>query len=481
MSKLLSNFAVNFNRIKQFEVDKSIKLRPSQKRTLKDLYKYLMYAGKGDLNGYIQMPTGSGKTFIIGLITMLLSTPEINSKSESKKNDKTNFKTLILVHNSSALRQEKERLLDMGLFKESDIGIVGDGSDKQDRKITISTFQSLKKHQDQKYDLIQLDEAHKELGYHTQKNLTKLTNIEKDLQGFSTDKTFIIGLTATPILSRKEVSDYYENKISKTSYSESVKEGTVVPFKFHHADGYFTKEDVNKKDITLEEEIKLLDRNKAYVNLLTKFTELKETSVSKPYPLVFCATIDECDKFQDVAKTHGYKVAIIHSESDVEIKEAELKMKNDEVDIVVSVGKLTEGYDNKLIDTIIIARASNSPAILQQMAGRGSRTNKLGKKFCNIIEINWLDRDYEYYKNFGPGSNGNDSKNTDDKLRLQIGGSRKPMTVAEAFYIDGDEDFGVVAENASNFKVEDIADFRFNYKKILSLKDIELNNWKLKH
>jgi len=74
----------------------------------------------------------------------------------------------------------------------------------------------------------------------------------------------------------------------------------------------------------------------------------------------------------------------LHSEMKMAEREAVLDWFRDEGGVLVSVGSLTEGWDEPLCDCVVIARPTLSVALYIQMIGRGLR---LGTKDCLVLDM----------------------------------------------------------------------------------------------
>lgn len=86
--------------------------------------------------------------------------------------------------------------------------------------------------------------------------------------------------------------------------------------------------------------------------------------------IIYCASINHAEMTADELRGHGFTCCVVHSRSDP----GELgKFQGGPVNICVSVGILTKGFDYDLIDLVVIYRKTNSLPLYLQMCGRGSR------------------------------------------------------------------------------------------------------------
>ena len=343
-----------------------------------------------NLTGYFVQPTGAGKTVLFGLLVKALQ-----------------MQTMILVPKTNLLMQTKDELVKMLGIAEEDIGIVGEGYSEHDRPITISTYQShlanysgkQKWYRDKlaKLEVLICDEAHKALGDATQKSLKLEEEVETEVLS-KADKQFgktvlKLAFTATPKLAAKSVQIVFgKTEIARETYANLVRSGVLVPFRMFHTEGrILVGEDYEEgHEMTLDEEAKVLARERTYQKLLDMYAELHTSTQEKLRTAVFCSSISECDKFMELAQNeYGLKCIRVTSKDDKEaLKRAEQGLMDGTYDMVVTVDKLTEGWNFPPLNTVINARATNSPARLLQGCGRAGRTFN-GKRWANIFETNW--------------------------------------------------------------------------------------------
>lgn len=346
-------------------------------------------------------------------------------------------KTVIFVPRTNLLSQTVDQLTKIVGIPGDQIGIVGGGKNDigKNKKILVVTYQGhiSKMKSSEAYrreigecELVICDEAHRSLGEMTQKHLKRseeedkevfgefddrMTTAEenaentvlKDLKKYVPKEALTLGFTATPKLEKKDVSDTFKNLIASETHNDMVKAGILVRYKFVHTKGELDWESMQHK-LTEEEEAEMLQEKGAYTKLLTAFKktqkEIQKSEKRRLRPVAFCVNIKACDDFVIAAENIGLKCRIVTSREaskagknvDI-IKEAEEALlkggrRKGGIDIIVSVDKLTEGWDFPRADAAIIARASQSPARVIQGAGRTARSYP-GKEYSIIFETNW--------------------------------------------------------------------------------------------
>jgi len=250
--------------------------------------------------------------------------------------------------------------------------------------------------------------------------------------------------------------------------------------------------------ITHRQEAKILAREDIYRRVVEALIRIRKEVREQLLPLAFCSTIRECDKFQEVAQQVGLTCEVVtgrecrkDSGSDL-IQQAQRRLLNGEIDLIASVDKLQVGWDFPPLNTILQLRATLSPAILAQEAGRASR-NHPDKTNAYIIEPRWRrnrpsfqevtrkgkkirredlhlphsDEDEEQcededaapfywettieekktgkkHRPKGPTTPG--SQNEEDMEIRRLKFHKTPLTLAEAFHILGEQDVDAVCE-----------------------------------
>jgi len=97
--------------------------------------------------------------------------------------------------------------------------------------------------------------------------------------------------------------------------------------------------------------------------------------------MIYTSSIEMCER---VAARFSGRVSVVHSKK----KDAGEQLREFEggvVDICVSVGSLTKGYDYPTLDFIVLYRATTSLALYLQMIGRGGRVAE-GKESFTVLD-----------------------------------------------------------------------------------------------
>lgn len=183
-----------------------------------------------------------------------------------------------------------------------------------------------------------------------------------------------LGFTATPAYRwAKHLPELYNSIVTGLQIEELVQLGRLTPYRHigrKRIDGSALQKGSNGEYTEASQE-RAFGTSMVYDGL---HEDLKV--IQYKCAIIYVASIEQCEKVYANLVNQGYNCAIFHSK--VVDQEAELhKYHNDtSCKIMVSVAALTKGYDNPLIDLIILLRATTSLPLYLQMIGRGGRTLK---------------------------------------------------------------------------------------------------------
>ena len=427
--KFLANIVLNLPLLEAASID----LRPNQSNAIQSLIDHLTGSFE---SGYFQQPTGAGKTVLMGAISRLLG-----------------VKTLILVPKVNLVDQTKDELVERLGFSAEDIGMIYQGVCETGRQVTISTYQShISRYGNLPEDYVDIeliicDEAHKSLGDRTQDAIdgvstwegNDLTEKEEDFEAefmrasenFISGQALVLAFTATPELRQKSVRDKFGKCIAKVTYAELIKTGILKQIKLIQIASEIDEDDL-PSSMTEDEEVKILERVHVYDRLLDEYEEFVTGNMSDEVlnTGVFCANIHECEVFERKAAERGYRSIIVTSRIGANrLQEAEEKLQKGDINFIITVEKLSEGWNFPALNAVMLARATESPVRILQPIGRGMRSF-IGQKFCYVFEMTWSVR--RSGGNGGSGVSTSTKASTDDEIHLGRK-TMKALTIAQAF------------------------------------------------
>jgi len=311
-----------------------------------------------------QLPTGGGKTVIFS---------ELAKRFLEQKGKKV----LILTHRLELLRQTSKMLDEFGIKNKVINSEVKQLDDQGDYQCFIAMVETLHNRlQDDVFKvenigLVVVDEAH----YNSFRKLFVFF-----------EKCFILGVTATPLSSNIKLPMYeiYQDLILGSPIHELVERGFLAKAVTYIYDVHLGTLKIGMNgDYT----VKSSDELYSSVAMQTKLLKAYEEKAKGTKTLIFNNGIDTSKSVYYSFKDAGYEIRHLDNTHTRKQREEILTwFKETPNAIVSSVSILTTGFDEPTIQTIILNRATKSPALYYQMIGRGSRVIP-GKNTFDIIDM----------------------------------------------------------------------------------------------
>ncbi|MDD2656564.1 MAG: DEAD/DEAH box helicase [Patescibacteria group bacterium] len=355
-------------------------LREHQMTTFEKLRDFLE---KGSTSGYIELPTGIGKTVIFIEFLRVLDVPSI-----------------IVVPTKDLVKQTKKRLKQFA--KNLDVGAVYDKAKEYGSKVLVTTYDSLPKLlEHEKFDLDDLglailDEAHESL---SEKRSEVVERLKK--------KSVVIGFTATSEYSEtKNVGKLLGEKIHEMSVQEAIESSALAPCSAMVAT---TKIDISNVTIKsngeydeeeLSKAINIEARNKAV-------TEMSIKTFANKQKILFCGSVDHCKELADSLNKAGEVAEVVVGETQDKVEEKYQKMG--------FKGGWKEAYEEGVIKNVLsvdlIIRGTDLPsaevcmnvsptASLVKATQRGGRVTRLDpnnpNKHAIVVDFVDLGEDGKY-------------------------------------------------------------------------------------
>ncbi len=326
-------------------------------------------------NPVIAIPTGGGKTVILG--RFIYKFLEKNPLS----------RVLVLSHTKEILFQDWSTIKQF--FPGIPIGLYSAGlKSKTVDKITVAGIQSAYKHPElfNDFDLVVVDEAHLISNKGSSMYRTFLDTL---------DKPKVCGMSATVF--RKGTGYIYEgedslfNKLSYDltsveNFNRLIDEGYLCPLISKRAELELdsTKVKTTAGDYNLKQLSQKCDREEITEQAVSEAIRIGKHNYKSW--LVFAIDISHADHITEKFIAAGYKTRALHSKTNKDREEIIQQFKNKEIQILVSVGMITTGFDAPNIDLIVMLRPTKSPVLHIQMLGRGLRILE-GKEHCLVLDF----------------------------------------------------------------------------------------------
>lgn len=370
-----------------------IKLRPYQERT-KQRVKDFLYESPYK-RGLVVAPTGSGKALVTSIISQ-----------------STDERCLVVQPSSELLNQNLEKAhifgLDPSVFSAS-------AGKKEISKLTYATPLSIVNYPElfKDFNTIIIDEAHE--------------NMSKALKGGKVDKKSkfiefiehinpkkVIGLTATPIqltqsragaelkmINRSMRSYWYQSDIFDVTQIQEIckKYWAELIYKPISSSNKGLKLNSTGNDFTNESIIKNYSLNNNNNRILEQYEDLSLNGSKST--LTFVPTVNEGQILKTLNKDFEFISAKTPDKERIAIVKA---FKRGEIPNLINCETLSTGFDFPELDSIILARETNSFALYSQLIGRVVRPivmpdGSIFKKKGTIVDLTGN------YKRFGSVEN----------------------------------------------------------------------------
>lgn len=310
----------------------------------------------------IQVPTGGGKTVIAYHIAMELIV-------------KHNQQILFVVPQENLMHQTYAQ------FKNSSPHVIH-SSNNEDKKIKeysfkeypllISTIQTAYKRININPDVIIIDEVHFGFDGIMINMLIRNKNVR------------VIGLSATPYDKNGRQLIGFDVIIDKYDIRYMIDNKYLVPLKTYKRTKVNLKSvktnqygDFNEKDLD-----KVVCNNTTIMEIVSTTKEFVENSFKT---IVFAVSTQHADLLSQAYKNVGFSSKSIHFKSEEKDAEVIEEFKRGYIKVLVSVSKLTTGFDVPETDTAIIARPTKSQNLYKQMVGRVLRLSENTDKTHAIL------------------------------------------------------------------------------------------------
>ena len=360
-------------------IDENPQIREPQKEGYQRLYDYFK---SGEKNAVIQIPVGCGKSGLASLIPfgiakgrVLVIAPNLTIKDGL-------FETFDITNRQKCFWRKRDVLKDEDMTAGPlactlDVGNISVCEQchvviTNVHQLATNTDKWLSKFSDDFFDLIIIDEAHHSAAESWKKVLTKFSNAK------------VVNMTATPFRSDKQeiegelVYRYPFKRATMNGYVKRVKAWYVAPSELT-----FTAKG-ETKTYTLDQVLEIKEKdwfsrgialsevcNESIVNnSLEKLEELRQTGTHHQLIAVACS-VDHARSIRSMYSARGYNADVIYSQMDEDKKEAVIrKLKNGELDCIVQVQMLGEGFDHQKLSVAAIFRPFRTLGPYIQFVGR---------------------------------------------------------------------------------------------------------------
>ncbi|NKB19679.1 MAG: DEAD/DEAH box helicase [Alphaproteobacteria bacterium] len=327
----------------------------------------------------LKAPTGAGKT--------VLASELIKRFYEGKK-------IIVLCHRLVLLEQLEGALRDDHNVRKLTVSDTGPAFDGYD--ILLSTSMRAKDvlaDAIPKADLIIVDEAHR-----VSPNGKGYKRILDDFTEHGKDEAQFVGLTASPERrtgdQRDQLNLAFDAIIDCAKFENLIEEGVLVNpvYRTHFVhDLDLSGIDISSGDFPVAKLAPAIVKSSMIDYAMTSYLQERESVSPRPISAWFCADISVAEETLFRIRQVDVSAEIVTAKTPIKERMKLLKAhENGEVEAMVSVGVLAEGWDNPHCNIIVHLRPTLSKVLWGQSVGRGLRSAP-DKEKCVIIDVssNW--------------------------------------------------------------------------------------------
>ena len=332
----------------------------------------------------LKAPTGAGKTVLAS---------EIINRFYSNK------KVVVLCHRIVLLEQLEKGLSNNHKVKK--LGLSEEGKPFDTYDVLISTnlrsrnflIKAIKD-----CDLLIIDEAHR-----VSPNGQAYKELLDQFDEFSRSESKLLGLTASPERRTGDQKDQlglaFDAIIDCADIKELIKEGVLVPAdykSFFIHDLELEKMDISTGDFPVEQLSNAIIKSSMIDYACKIYMEQRKSINGKPISAWFCPDVLVAEETKRQVLKYDLKVELITAKTPIKERLVILeKHEKGELESLISVGVLSEGWDNPNCNIIVHLRPTLSKVFWGQSVGRGLRSSE-NKEKCVVIDVS------SNFTTFGP-------------------------------------------------------------------------------
>ena len=306
-------------------------------------------------NTVVVAPTGAGKTIMLSSLI-------------GKRKDNKNV--LVLQHRDELVNQNMDKFKRVN--PNISTSVVNAEAKDWSGDTVFSMVQTLSRPNNlqnmKPIDMVVVDESHHIVAdtYLRIINHAKQTN----------ENVEIVGFTATPNRGdKKGLREVFTNCSHQIEISTLIREGFLVTPRTYVIDVGVRSELQNVRKTIVDFDMDQVARimNKRAINQRV-VDEWRQRAADRK-TVVFCSTVAHAEDLCDEFVNQGIRAEVVTGETDKTVRANMLEdLENGELQVVVNVAVLTEGFDAPPVSCIILTRPCSYKATMVQMIGRGLRT-----------------------------------------------------------------------------------------------------------
>lgn len=335
------------------------------------------------------MPTGTGKTFVFSILTVIEESTYV-------------ARPVILVNRDELVKQTVKSLQAVARPGQK-IGIIKASVDEsRTSNIVVASIQTLSRQNRldkisrDRFNLIICDEAH-------YSDAPSWRRVLEHFGGFTEPTvdtwgnplfTRVVGFTATMTRAGKhKLGEIWQEVVYEHDTRWAIDNGFLVPPRaitvtLENLD--LSKVKVTKGDFAEGDLGKAMTQANAGPALALAYnTYCRDDDGELRRGIVFAPTIDTATQFAADFNAAGIPTILVIGETDTDERQAAYDLTRRGVNkVLMSVGVLTTGFDLPAVEVAVIARPTKAKGLYIQMVGRALRTSpETGKKDALILDV----------------------------------------------------------------------------------------------
>jgi DNA repair protein RadD len=329
-------------------------------------------------NPCIVIPTGGGKTPLMATICNDAVT-------------RWNGRVLVLSHVKELVSQTAETL--GSWYPKLKVGVYSAGLGRRESRadVLVAGIQSvykkgLKLAGSDPFRLVLVDESHRIPTSGDGMYRQLLTDLQVAFPGVR-----VVGLTATPYRLKGGSVCGPENFLNEICYEAGVRE-LIAKGYLCRLTSKQSRHSVDSTKLAIKngefdsDALSLAFDTDGIVNQAVG--EILHETRNRKSVLIFCCNVAHAEHVQQLIESQaGQQVGLITGETADSIRDQEIRQfKNGEIKFLTSVNCLTEGFDARRVDCVVLLRSTLSPGLYYQMVGRGLRLHET-KSDCLILDF----------------------------------------------------------------------------------------------
>lgn len=349
-------------------MDSPLKLHPFQADALRisrEKWK------EGITRQLLALPTGTGKTCIFACLP---------------RHHEIDKRMLVLAHREELVYQARAEFRRWNRDSPLKVGIEMAGSESsRSDDVVICSVQSIGRANSgrlyrlppHEFDVIVCDEAHHSAASTYLRVFNHFGLLDPD------NEKLLLGVTATPFRADDKAlhPGVYQEIFRQMDILDFIEEGWLCDLRSYRVEGTGTNLDQvrTRADDFAENQLESVIDNRIRNGLIAK--EWKKLAGSRR-TLAFAVTVRHAQNLAAAFRDYGVTAEAVWGD-DVERKEKLRQHRKGAVQVLCNCAVLTEGYDDRGIDCIVMARPTLSRVLFVQMIGRGTRVEE---GLSNLVE-----------------------------------------------------------------------------------------------